>query len=189
MSAYPDSRCELCLFSGCHLRILVKSCLMSQLSSAILQRDYGMVLCTKQGYGGKEKAVTLKARKMVGNEWLDDRMRLTTLEARFSADSPATLPHMGLNTHSQTQGCDFYFLKQERKCLGRHASQRETLIPSGAARASFGSACLFVSSLCLSFSPSPPPRLFLVPQPLHRHHGEPARRGGECIPALCGVDL
>lgn len=136
-----------------------------------------MVLCTKQGYGGKEKAVTLKARKMVDNEWLDDGMRLTTLQARFSADSPATLPRMGLNTHSQTQGCDFYFLKQERKCLGRHASQRETLIPSGAARASFGSACLFVSSLCLSFSPSPLLVSFLSPSPFIGTTG--SRRGGE----------
>lgn len=48
MLAYPDSRCELCLFSGCRLRILVKSCLTLQLSSAILQRDYRMVLYTKQ---------------------------------------------------------------------------------------------------------------------------------------------
>ena len=48
------------------------------------------------------------------------------------------------------------------------------LIPSAAARASFGS----IYFLCLSSSPSPSPLLFLVPHPLRQHQPEPVRRGG-----------
>lgn len=103
-------------------------------------------------------------------------MRLTTPEARFRADSPATLPCVGLSTYGQTQGCDFYFLKHERKYLGRHTSQQEILIPSGAA---FGSACLFAPSLCLPFSPAPLVVSFWSPSPFISTTGSRRQRGGE----------
>lgn len=152
-----------------------------------------MVLCTKRGQGSKERAVTLEAREMAGT-MARDQTRLTTLEARFRADSPAALPHTGLSTHGQTQGWDLYFLKQETKCLGRRASQWEILIPSGAGRASFGSACFFVSSLCLSFSPAAPSSLSCPPAPSSAPQGAgKAGRGmspgsvwgGPLIPACC----
>lgn len=75
-----------------------------------------MVLCTKRGQGGKERAVTLEAREMAGT-MARDQTRLTTLEARFRADSPAALPHTGLSTMAKLRDGTCIFLSKRENVL------------------------------------------------------------------------